>query len=63
LLGAVDKVLICRGQTTVELAPGAARTDDLRGPTGGFRAPLLHVDDTLIVGFNREIADTVRGAR
>lgn len=36
------------------MAAAEAVPDDFKGPTGNFRAPLLHVDDTLVVGFNRQ---------
>ena len=33
---------------------GDARLDDLRGPTGNFRAPILKVGRRLLVGFHEE---------
>ncbi|MFQ5526526.1 MAG: hypothetical protein ACE5GX_09725 [Thermoanaerobaculia bacterium] len=54
LLSEVSRTLVCRGRKTVELGEGDATTADLKGPTGSFRAPMLRVDDTLVVGFNRE---------
>jgi hypothetical protein len=52
LLRGVDTVVIARGkavrrQTAAETAP-----DDLKGPTGGYRAPLLRRGGTLLVGFH-----------
>jgi len=54
ILRSVEKVVVCRGRKTVEMPGARAGLDDLKGPGGNFRAPLLHFDDTLLVGFNRE---------
>jgi len=54
ILRSVKKVVVCRGRKTVEMPGARAGLDDLKGPTGNFRAPLLHLDDTLLVGFNRQ---------
>jgi len=54
ILRSVKKVVVCRGRKTVEMQGARAGLDDLKGPTGNFRAPLLHLDDTLLVGFNRQ---------
>lgn len=61
LLRTLEKVVICRGRKTLELGAGETKTDDLKGPTGGFRAPLLHLDDTLVVGFNRDVLTDLFG--
>ena len=52
ILRSVETVVVCRGSKTIELSGARAELDDLKGPTGNFRAPLLHLDDTLLVGFN-----------
>lgn len=54
LLRRARRVLVARGRKVVELRPASARPDDLKGPTGNFRAPLLLIGDTLLVGFHRE---------
>lgn len=54
ILRSVKKVVVCRGRKTVEMPGARAGLDDLKGPTGNFRAPLLHLDDTLLVGFDRQ---------
>lgn len=54
LLEGVRRVVVFRGRKAVEITSGEATARDLKGPTGNFRAPLLRVDDTLIVGFNRD---------
>lgn len=54
LLGRVSRVVVARGKKSIELAAGTARPDDLRGPTGNFRAPLLVRGKTLLVGFSED---------
>lgn len=54
LLDSVAKVIVCRGRKTLEIPAQQAGAKDLQGPTGNIRAPLLAVDDTLLVGFNQE---------
>ncbi len=54
LLEVVERLVICRGRAIREIEAGKAVLDDLKGPTGKYRAPLVQVGDTLIVGFNRE---------
>ncbi|MBP9144754.1 MAG: hypothetical protein KBF21_08570 [Thermoanaerobaculia bacterium] len=61
LLGSVDEVWIARGKKVEKLAAEAAKPDDLRGPTGNFRAPMLRRGRRLLVGFHaasvEELAD------
>ena len=54
LVSSVRKVVICRGRKRLEIDSDQAGSEDLKGPTGNFRAPMLHIDDTLVVGFHRE---------
>lgn len=54
LLASVRRIVVARGRQRRELAARDATLDDLRGPSGGFRAPLLRVGDTLIVGFDAQ---------
>lgn len=61
LLSIVAKVVVCRGRKRLEMEPDKADTGDLKGPTGNFRAPMLHVDDTLVVGFHRETLAEIFG--
>ena len=65
LLGAVSEVLIVRGKEVRKLAATEATLDDLRGPTGNFRAPLLKVGRKLLVGFHEETlrGELARGSR
>lgn len=52
LLAAVDEVWIARGRKIEKLPATAASPDDLRGPTGNFRAPMLKRSRRLLVGFH-----------
>lgn len=54
LLRSVERVVVARGQKTVEIGAGSAKPADLKGPTGNYRAPLVRRGKTLLVGFNRE---------
>ena len=54
LLKAADKVVIARGRSRRELAPGDTQLDELKGPTGNYRAPMILADGTLLVGFSAE---------
>jgi hypothetical protein len=55
LLAAATRVIVARGHSRRELA--AAETDlvDLKGPTGSYRAPMLLVGTTLVVGFSQPV--------
>lgn len=61
LLGSADRVIVCRGKKSIEIPARQASLDDLKGPTGKVRAPLLHVENTLLVGFNRETLEQLVG--
>ena len=54
LLGTVSEVVIAKGKASRRLAAKDAKLDDLRGPTGGFRAPMIRKGKTLLVGFSGE---------
>ncbi len=54
LLASVDVVVVVRGKARRQIAAADASLDDLRGPTGGFRAPILRFGRRLLVGFNEE---------
>ena len=59
LLRSVSEVVLARGKA-VRVVPAAETTlADLRGPTGGFRAPMVKIGEKLLVGFNEE---TLRAA-
>jgi hypothetical protein len=54
LLKKVDVVTLARGKTARTLPAGEVSLDDLRGPTGNFRAPMLRVGRRLLVGWHEE---------
>ncbi len=51
LLASVDEVVVAKGKSSRTLAARDATPDELRGPTGGFRAPILRSGRRLLVGF------------
>jgi hypothetical protein len=61
LLGEVDTVLIAKGKKLVEAKAAETRVDDLRGPTGNIRAPLVRVGKKLLVGFNPDALKSLVG--
>ncbi len=52
LLGSVDEVWIARGKKVEKRPAAATGPDDLKGPSGNFRAPLLRRGKRLLVGFH-----------
>jgi hypothetical protein len=54
LLGEVDSVTIAKGKSARTLPAREASLDDLRGPTGNFRAPIVRVGRRLLVGWHEE---------
>lgn len=54
LLSAVDEVVIAKGKRAVSRSAREVALDDLRGPTGNYRAPMLRVGRRLLVGFHPE---------
>ena len=54
LLKEVDVVTLARGKTARTLPAREVSLDDLRGPTGNFRAPMLRVGRRLLVGWHEE---------
>ncbi len=54
LLASVDEVIVARGRSFRILVASEATRDDLRGPTGGFRAPMVKSGRFLLVGFHEE---------
>lgn len=52
LLKEVDQVVVAKGKALRTLKAHEATLDDLRGPTGNFRAPMVRKGRTLLVGFN-----------
>ncbi|MFN7961116.1 MAG: hypothetical protein U0002_07575 [Thermoanaerobaculia bacterium] len=54
LLDRAEKVLVARGKQIETFKAGEATLESLKGPTGGYRAPILLQGRTLLVGFNEE---------
>jgi hypothetical protein len=54
LLAEVDEVTLARGKTARTVPSRDVTLDDLRGPTGNFRAPMLRAGRRLLVGFHAE---------
>ena len=54
LIGSVSTVLVARGKKVRDLASAEASLDDLKGPTGNYRAPIVRAGDQLLVGFHPE---------
>jgi hypothetical protein len=54
LLKDVDTVTLARGKTARTLPAREVSLDDLRGPTGNFRAPMVRVGRRLLVGWHEE---------
>jgi len=54
LLASVSEVVLARGKAVRTLPAKEASLDDLRGPTGNFRAPMVRLGKKLLVGFHEE---------
>ena len=54
LLGSVERVLVARGRAVRELAAADASLDDLKGPTGNYRAPMVVRGPVLLVGWSQD---------
>ncbi len=54
LLDSVAEVVLARGKSIRRLTRAEATLDDLRGQSGGFRAPMVRRGKTLLVGFHEE---------
>lgn len=54
LLASVDEVVVAKGKAVRALPAKEATLDDLRGPTGGFRAPIVKAGRRLLVGWNED---------
>ncbi|MEM1177672.1 MAG: hypothetical protein AAGM22_04975 [Acidobacteriota bacterium] len=59
LVDAVSTVLVARGKKVRELAASETALDDLKGPTGNYRAPIVRVGDRLLVGFHAETLESL----
>lgn len=52
LLASLDEVIIAKGKNSQLVPATQATLDQLRGPTGNFRAPMLRRGRRLLVGFS-----------
>jgi len=59
LLATVDEVVIAKGKKAETRLAREVRPDDLRGPTGNFRAPIVRRGRTLLVGFHAETLEAL----
>ena len=63
ILKEVDEVVIAKGKSARTVPAKGATLDDLRGPTGNFRAPMMRIGRRLLVGFHEESLLRELGAR
>ena len=61
LLASVDSVVIAKGKASRSLKASEAKPNDLRGPTGNFRAPMLRKGKKLLVGFSDDELEKLVG--
>ena len=54
LIASVSTVRVAKGKKVRELVAAEAGLDDLKGPTGNYRAPIVKSGNELLVGFNAE---------
>jgi hypothetical protein len=59
LLAAVDEVVIARGGKAERRPARVLAPDDLRGPTGRIRAPIVRRGRRLLVGFHPETLESL----
>lgn len=60
-LSTVDTVVIAKGKASRQISAKETKLDDLRGPTGRFRAPMVRKGKTLLVGFSPEALARLMG--
>jgi arsenate reductase-like glutaredoxin family protein len=63
LLKEVNEIVVAKGKSARTLPAREATLDDLRGPTGNFRAPMVRIGRRLLVGFHEETLRKELGAR
>lgn len=59
LLAEVDTVRIARGRASRDVPAGDVALDDLKGRSGTYRAPILRVGSTLLVGFSQPLLEAL----
>ncbi len=61
LLAEVETVQIARGKRVVSIAAQDTDINQLKGPTGNYRAPMVRRGETLLVGFHAEALAELAG--
>lgn len=59
LIAAVDEVVLARGRRAERRPAREVKPDDLKGPTGNYRAPMVRRGRTLLVGFHAETLEAL----
>ena len=59
LLASVDDVVVAKGKKAVTFPAKGVALDDLKGPTGNYRAPMLRVGRKLLVGFHPDTLEAL----
>ncbi len=54
LLSSVEAVWVAKGKKVRQLSADETSLDDLKGPTGNYRAPMVRSGSRLLVGFHPE---------
>lgn len=54
LIASVSEVVVARGKASRRIPAKEATVEDLRGNSGGIRAPIVKKGKTLLVGFSAE---------
>lgn len=62
LLVETETVLVARGKKVREIASAETNLDDLKGPTGNYRAPMVRSGSRLLVGFHPETLEAMLGS-
>lgn len=55
MLKKAAKVVVAKGKKLTSFGAGEAKPADLKGPSGGYRAPIIVRGKTVLVGFNAEM--------
>ena len=54
-------VVIARGRARRDLKAAETELDDLKGPSGKYRAPMVVMGGTLYVGFGASVVEDLTG--
>lgn len=61
MLTRVDRVIVARGKKTVTHEAAVVDPDQLKGPTGNYRAPMVRAGKVLLVGFHPDTLEELTG--